>query len=87
MAVAVLALLSLPAGVIWITSTRERQAAWAGVFPHWLLPISKAGFKHPFLTVAWFSLVIFVWFFKLQFTRGPVVFNCALKKTKTLFKS
>lgn len=59
MEVTALALVSLPAGVIWITSTRERQAAWAGVFPHWLLPISEADFKHPFLAMAWFSLLIF----------------------------
>lgn len=32
--VTALALVSLPAGVIWITSTMGRQAAWAGVFPH-----------------------------------------------------
>lgn len=64
MEVTALALVSLPAGVIWITSTRERQAAWAGVFPHWLLPISEAGFEHPFLAMAWFSsLTFFVCFF------------------------
>lgn len=45
MEVAVLALVSLPPRVIWITSTGECQAARADVFPHWLLLISEADFK------------------------------------------